>query len=535
MLTFKEIIHEIRKFGLEYCDLPTMLENVSILLRVLTVNIDSKYKKGITILSYIVTAVTAACFYYVFLFSMTWFVFWRSRITGELVGAMVVLSLGISSEIGPFKLFYMCYYMDKTQKIADSFLECDANTIKGTRFHTNLMKRLRSVKKRAMLYWVVVAGNGVLYVMKPVAMRGRNLPENYFLIYGLEPMFETPNYQIAYFMMIASVFFVCYVPASVTAFLIVITGYAEAQMLALSEEMLQLWSDATNHAKAQTEGMSEELDVYDPKVKMIINQFVERRLREIIGRHANVINLLNQVEIVFRQAIAIGFVLLVLGLLSELLGKLENTFLQLPFALMQVSMDCFAGQRVMDASAMFEASVYDCKWENFDKSNMKLVLVMLQNAQKTMTLSAGGVRTLSFSALMSVFRGIYSAYTALRMRNYKRKTERGKVSIELKPLPKAPPRLSKTNKRRIRKSAILTDTPEKNALAEEKETRGKSNSKIKKQKVEKRVGKKKTAVTIKRNKKEASESAYVVMCENVKRKVLQEDADESDSEVDSME
>lgn len=77
-------------------------------------------------------------------------------------------------------------------------------------------------------------------------------------------------------------------------------------------------------------------------------------------------------------------------------------------------MDCFAGQRVMDASAMFEASVYDCKWENFDKSNMKLVLVILQNAQKTMTLSAGGVRTLSFSALMSVFRGIYSAYTALR-------------------------------------------------------------------------------------------------------------------------
>ncbi|KAF9407016.1 hypothetical protein HW555_012820 [Spodoptera exigua] len=107
--------------------------------------------------------------------------------------------------------------------------------------------------------------------------------------------------------------------------------------------------------------------------------------------------------------------------------------------------------------------------------------------------------------------------TSQVMRNYKRKTERGKVSIELKPLPKAPPRLSKTTKLRIRKSAILTDTPEKNALAEEKETRGKSNSKIKKQKVEKRVGKKKTAVTIKRNKKEAK------------------DADENDSEVDSME
>lgn len=160
-------------------------------------------------------------------------------------------------------------------------------------------------------------------------------------------MFETPNYQIAYFMMIASVFFVCYVPASVTAFLIVLTGYAEAQMLALSEEMLQLWSDATKYAKTQIEDTTEELDVHNPKVKVIINQFVERRLREIIGRHANVINLLNQVEIVFRQAIAIGFVLLIGGLLSELLGKLENTFLQLPFALMQVGFcffyDCLVG------------------------------------------------------------------------------------------------------------------------------------------------------------------------------------------------
>ena len=38
----------------------------------------------------------------------------------------------------------------------------------------------------------------------------------------------------------------------------------------------------------------------------------------------------------------------------------------------------------------------------------------------------------------------------------------------VKPLPKAPPRLQTATKRRIRKTAVLTDTPEKNALAEEK-------------------------------------------------------------------
>nr|QLI62061.1 odorant receptor 18 [Streltzoviella insularis] len=35
----------IHKFGLEHCDLPTMLWNVSFLLRALTLNIDGRYKK----------------------------------------------------------------------------------------------------------------------------------------------------------------------------------------------------------------------------------------------------------------------------------------------------------------------------------------------------------------------------------------------------------------------------------------------------------------------------------------------------------
>ncbi|PZC74191.1 hypothetical protein B5X24_HaOG200820 [Helicoverpa armigera] len=415
MRTLREIGQEIRKFGLEYCDLPTMFENVAILLRLLTLNIDIKYKGGITFYSYIITIVSGACYYYVFFFSMTWYVFWRSRELGEDIGAMIILSLGITSEIGPLKLFYMSYNKDKTQKIANDFLECDANTIKSTRFYANLLRHCRTVKKRAMLYWIVVAGNGVIYLLKPITMKGRNLPENYFLIYGLEPIFETPNYQIAYCMMVSALFFVCYVPACVTAFLIVVTGYAESQMLALSEEMIQLWPDAIKRAEERTQlDPSKVLDVYNLEVKTIMNQFVEKRLKEIIKRHALVINLLNQVEIVFRQAIAMGFVLLIVGLLAELLGKLENTFLQMPFAFMQVSIDCFAGQRVMDASLVFEKAVYDCRWENFDKANMKLVLVMLQSSQKTLALSAGGISTLSFTALMSIYRGLYSSYTALR-------------------------------------------------------------------------------------------------------------------------
>ncbi|KAG5866802.1 hypothetical protein JTB14_022128 [Gonioctena quinquepunctata] len=103
----------------------------------------------------------------------------------------------------------------------------------------------------------------------------------------------------------------------------------------------------------------------------------------------------------------------------------------------------------------------------------------------------------------------------------------------IKPLPKAPPRSCVTTKRRIRKSAILTDTPEKNALAEEKARKAKSNSKIKTKEVEKRVRKNKVTGKNKRNYKVASKSANGN--ENVKRKLLQEDNYGSDSEEDTME
>lgn len=229
-------------------------------------------------------------------------------------------------------------------------------------------------------------------------------------------MVENPNYQIATILSMAGVIFTCYLPANITAFLIVVTGYIEAQMLSLTEELLHLWEDAESHyyITHQTNAVLEESIENSIIRNKVINDYIESHLKDIIKTHGRNINLLHQVESVFSGAIALEFVILGVGLIAELLGGLENTYLEIPFALAQVGMDCFTGQRVMDASVKFERAVYDCKWENYSISNMKIVLMMLQSSQKTMKLSAGGIIMLSFSCLMQVFRSIYSAYTTLR-------------------------------------------------------------------------------------------------------------------------
>ncbi|RVE47146.1 hypothetical protein evm_008223 [Chilo suppressalis] len=415
----------LRKFGLEYCDLPTITWNVSIMLRVLTLNIDPRNKKPIPKIFYIITLTVAACYFYVYLISMLWFVFWKCRETGDFTAAIIVLSLGITSEIGTAKLIFMMIYRYKIRKIVELYLECDSQVKPGSRFFLNMMKALRNVKKRAMIFWLVIIGNGVVYIVKPAVTPGKHLMEDVFTLYGLEPSTESPNHEISFLLMSLGTVHTCYIPANISAFLIIAIGYNEAQMLALSEEVLNIWNDALRYLDDHTitdisvnsndqlstvyQTRSENINKHD-----IINEFIETRLREIVKIHVTNINLVQQMEQVLRGAIVVEFILLIIGLILELLCGLEKTYIQVPFALMQVAMDCWAGQRLVDASIMFEKSVYACKWENFNLKNMKTVLLVSVLSQKTMTLSAGGVTKLSFSSLMMVLRSIYSAYTALR-------------------------------------------------------------------------------------------------------------------------
>jgi hypothetical protein len=97
----------------------------------------------------------------------------------------------------------------------------------------------------------------------------------------------------------------------------------------------------------------------------------------------------------------------------------------------------------------------------------------------------------------------------------------------IRPLPKAPARISGANKRRARKAAVLTDTPEKNALAEEqaKKKKKEGNSTKVKGAVKENIIKGQRKKKISREKERKNQA---------KRKVLQED-NESDDEEDELE
>lgn len=142
-------------------------------------------------------------------------------------------------------------------------------------------------------------------------------------------------------------FFIVYIPANISAFLIIITGYTEAQMIALSEEMLHIWSDANKFYQdickddssvvVGNKRRNENETAYQSH-KRIVNSFIKQRLYELIKIHTTNIGLVQKVEMLYRELIAAEFILLTFGITVELLGRLENTYLQIPFALMQVAL-----------------------------------------------------------------------------------------------------------------------------------------------------------------------------------------------------
>ncbi|KAL0870892.1 hypothetical protein ABMA27_004730 [Loxostege sticticalis] len=343
---------------------------------------------------------------------MLWFVFVRCIETGDVTAAMIVFPLGITSEIGIAKFIYTCVYRKKVRQLLQQYLEYDSQIPQGSRLSRHLLQALRNVKRRALIYWIFIVSNGTLYILQPLVMPGRVPMEEVFVLYGLEPELETPNYEITYVLCTLGSVCTCYLTSNVAAFLIIVSGYVESQLLALSEEILNVWDDAELEYKVIDNADEEE---FENKEKYdAINESVKIRLKDIVKGHTTNINLLLQVEDIYRGAFAFEFCILSVGLIAELLGGLENTYMEVPFAIIQVGMDCLIGQRVMDACDTFESAVYSCKWERFNEANMKTVFMMLMNSQKTLTLTAGGIAVLNFVCLMSVFRSIYSAFTTLQ-------------------------------------------------------------------------------------------------------------------------
>lgn len=76
------------------------------------------------------------------------------------------------------------FHRNKIREIIAGYLVCDRLIVPGSQFEINILKTMRYVKKRAMIFWIVIVSNGAIYILKPISTPGRHFPEDDFTLYG---------------------------------------------------------------------------------------------------------------------------------------------------------------------------------------------------------------------------------------------------------------------------------------------------------------------------------------------------------------
>ncbi|CAH2247911.1 jg12256 [Pararge aegeria aegeria] len=368
---------------------------------------------GVSWFYYAATIVAGACYFYVYVFSTFWLVLIRYSVTENFTEVAIAVSLMAASVTSIIKFIFMILHVSQARETVRKILAFDALMEPGTRLTMNLRKNLRMVKKRALTIWIILATNAAIFAVFPFLRPGRHFTEDTYIIYGLEPMLESPNYEIALTMSIISIFFCVYVMINVAVYVIVIVGYIEAQIKTIGVEVKNLWKDSQNFYKIMHHKVQNKIYALHKK-ENIENDFIQRRLRTLFNYHVTNINIFQKLNEELCDTLAIEYVIMTVAIITELLGGLENTYLQLPFTLVLMFIDCLSGQKLIDACREFEEALYGCEWQNFNVANQKTILLMLLISQKTLLMSAGGIANLNFECLMMILKSSYSAYTALK-------------------------------------------------------------------------------------------------------------------------
>lgn len=148
-------------------------------------------------------------------------------------------------------------------------------------------------------------------------------------------MTQSPNYEIANFIITVDTGFGVYVMVSVAVYIIVIVGYNESQLHALSDELRNIWYDSQNFYNNIKHRISDKTDKRQTVniKKQFMNEFIRIRLSGIAKFHIINISLQRNFDKKFRTLFAAEYTIKAFSIIVGLLGGLENTYLALPYAL----------------------------------------------------------------------------------------------------------------------------------------------------------------------------------------------------------
>lgn len=209
------------------------------------------------------------------------------------------------------------------------------------------------------------------------------------------PLSDTPNRQIC-----KSILFIQEV-----LLVIIDLNYQTLQLVLIS------------HTAAMYRLLADEMQQLDASQFNTDYEAIKRKLPSLILRHILSLEIVKNLQSLYSVPMGVNFVLnsVCIALFFYLPSEEWINFCPfLIYCFLVFFLYCYLCQKLIDASEMFERSVYACGWEKYHLKEQKIVYIMLLQAQKLIQLLAADIIPINIYTFATTIQVLYKFITVIK-------------------------------------------------------------------------------------------------------------------------
>ncbi|XP_075992854.1 odorant receptor 22b-like [Anticarsia gemmatalis] len=264
-------------------------------------------------------------------------------------------------------------------------------------FHTKHEKMMRMIKRIILLFYGMNLLNATfIYIPHRIDVSNDNNIYSMTPCVGLDPL-TSPKREICMTILFIQELTIMTVALNFQALLLLLIPHTAVMYQMLADEMLMLNADGN-----ETE----------------IKKLAKDSLPTLIYRHSLTLDVIDKLKSLYSVPLGVNFGSNAVCMSLFFYLPLQEWLQFIPilvYCFLVFFLYCFLCQRVINASEIFESSVYCCGWENFDLKEKKLVYVMLRQAQKPIQLLAADIIPVNIYTFATTLQAMFKFVTVVKI------------------------------------------------------------------------------------------------------------------------
>ncbi|XP_022124213.2 odorant receptor 67a-like [Pieris rapae] len=262
--------------------------------------------------------------------------------------------------------------------------------------HFEIHEKLLSVVKKIIVLFYGSIWTDAVFIYLPNRV---DISNNHYCMtpcVGMEPLSATPNRQIC-----KTILFIQEV-----ILVIIDLNYQTLQLLLIS------------HTATMYRLLAEEMQQIDAQV-LDENHYqeIKKKLPLLIVRHVLTLDIIKNLQSLYSFPMGVNFALNTVCIALFFYLPTEEWIDFCPFLIycfFVFFLYCYLCQKLIDASEMFERSVYACGWEKYNIREMKIVYIIMLQAQKPIELLAADIIPINIYTFATTIQFLYKFITIVK-------------------------------------------------------------------------------------------------------------------------